>query len=245
MNSTVYKKIYASATLALLCSVSLAQQANNLACGNVHSKDGFGPFDYRAEGYIPESTYGSHAALLNIVESGHFTPKVEALIRGETARSPAGDLHYTLVRFPNHHRALVAIENLGIREKVAQPVQAGYSVECYFLRAVTWRPNDRIARMLFAQFLVKAARLEEANVQLIAASELAPDNPFTQNNIGLIYFDMKDYEKSVEHAHKAMALGLGLPTLKNKLKGVNAWREPVAESEAAASHPAASEPKKY
>lgn len=234
-------QILVMALASYLCaSACVAQQALPSNCGNLRPADGFGPFDSRPEGYIVENTYRSHAALLYIVESAHFTPEVETLIRGKSSALPGPDIHYTLSRFPNHHRALVAVENLSIRDKVDQPSGTKFTVECYFLRAVVWRPNDRIARMLFAQFLIHKSRFDEAAEQLVAAARLASDNPFTQYNVGLLYFEMKNYPMALEQAQKALALGLDRSELRDKLKGVNAWQDASPEPKAAAPEPASS-----
>ena len=78
----------------LLAGTSFAQVVNG-GCGAL--QNAFGPFDYRTErGYN-----------LDVVESYHFTPPVEALIRGSSG-TIGGDLDYTLRAFPNHDRALNA-----------------------------------------------------------------------------------------------------------------------------------------
>lgn len=202
--------------------IALAQEVPG-GCGSLRA--GFGPFDYRPGRYIPESTYGSHKALLSIVEGTHFTPTVEALISGNTSQTAGGDLNYTLHAFPNHHRALIAMVALGEKEKTSKPYQSRYSVECWFQRALAWRPDDSIVRMIYARYLYKAMRANEAEQQLSVAASQAGDNAFTHHNIGLIYFDMKNYEKALIHAHKAYELGLGIPTLREQLKSVGKWSE--------------------
>jgi len=72
--------------------------------------------------------------------------------------------------------------------------------------------------------------LTEADEQLAVAASLAGDNPLTQNNVGLIYFDMKNYEKALIHAHKAYQLGLRMPALPDRLKSVGKWTEPIQDS---------------
>lgn len=202
--------------------ITLAQEVPG-GCGSLTQS--WGPFDYRPDRYIPENTYRSHKGLLNVVESFHFTPEVEALVRGKTGATPGGDLSYTLGVFPNHHRALIAMAALGEKEKTSKAYGTRYSVECYFRRAITWRPDDNIVRMIYANYLAKAMRANEAEQQLSVAASQAGDNAFTHNNIGLIYFDMKNYEKALIHAHKAYELGLGIPTLREKLKSVGKWSE--------------------
>lgn len=202
--------------------IALAQEVPG-GCGSLTQSRG--PFDYRPDRYIPENTYRSHKALLGIVENAHFTPEVEALVRGKTGTTAGGDISYTLVMFPNHHRALIAMAALGEKEKTSKAYGARYSVECYFRRAITWRPDDNIARMIYAKYLAKVMRANEAEQQLSVVASQAGDNAFTHNNIGLIYFDMKNYKKALIHAHKAYELGLGMPTLRDQLKGVGKWSE--------------------
>ena len=204
--------------------IALAQEVPG-GCGSLQLQ--WGPFDYRPDKYIPESTYRSHKVLLATVEEAHFTPEVEVLVRGKTGTTAGGDISYTLVVFPNHHRALIAMAALGQKEKASTVLGARYSVECFFRRAVAWRPDDNIARMIYAKYLAKAMRAGEAEQQLSVVASQAGDNAFTNNNIGLIYFDMKNYEKSLVHAHKAYELGLGMPALRDKLKSVGKWSEPA------------------
>lgn len=238
MNLNIFKKSYrghasAHAGSAIFLGILLVLNSPILAfsqevqggCGSL--SQGWGPFDYRPDRYIPENTYHSHRALLGIVEDNHFTPEIEALIRGKTSGTPGGDLSYTLGVFPNHHRALLAMAALGEKEKASKVIGAHYSVECYFRRAVTWRPDDNIVRMIYANYLSKAMRLSEAENQLSIVSNQAGDNAYTHNNIGLLYFGMKNYEKALVHAHKAYALGLGIPTLRERLKSVGKWSEPA------------------
>lgn len=180
--------------------------------------------DYRPDRYKGSST--NYRSLLDVVEKYHFTPEVENLIRGSTG-SVGGDLTYTLNAFPNHHRALMAMVALGEKEKTSQPFQSEYSVECWLQRAIAWGPDDNIVRMIYARYLVKLNRTSEAEQQLNVAARQTGDNPFTHNNIGLIYFNMKNYEKALFHAHQAYALGLTIPNLREQLKRVGKWSEPA------------------
>ncbi len=66
--------------------------------------------------------------------------------------------------------------------------------------------------------MVKGSRQPEAIRQLDRATELAGDNPFTHNNIGLVYFDLQLYDKVLEQAHKAFALGFTQSALREQLE---------------------------
>ena len=67
----------AAAAAVLLVFGGGAAQAQGLPpeCGSLSRP--WGPFDYRADHYIPESTYHSHKALLAIVENATSPPKLK------------------------------------------------------------------------------------------------------------------------------------------------------------------------
>src|SRR3990170_454495 len=86
---------------ASLMPVSAAAQSLDPLCTYGYG-DGARPPDYRFE-----------RGKLAVVEKRHFTPKVERLISGESNSKPGPDIGYTLNKFPNHHRALLALSKLG------------------------------------------------------------------------------------------------------------------------------------
>lgn len=177
-------------------------------------------------------------------ESFHFTPQVESLIRGQTTEVIGADINYMLVNYPNHHRALIAMMRLGEKEKTPQPAGAKYTVECYFIRAIRFRPDDNVARMLYATYLSKNGRMADASAQLEVATKAATDNPFSHYNIGLIYLDMKNYDRALEQAHKAYTLGFTRPELRDRLKSAGRWKNPepaVPGSSQDSNAPAASD----
>ncbi len=216
--------------LALLTVFHAPAHAQEVPGGCGTLAQSWGPFDYRPDRYIPENTYRSHRAQLGIVEQAHFTPEVEILTRGKTSTTPGNDISYTLGVFPNHHRALMAMAALGDKERTDKPYGARFTVDCYFRRAVAWRHDDNIVHMLYARYLAKAKRIDEAEQQLGIAASQAGDNPMTHNNLGLIYFDMKNYGQALIHAHKAYALGLGMPNLRQQLQSVGKWEEPKPQA---------------
>jgi hypothetical protein len=201
-------------------------QVEGLACGSL--QNGYGPYDYRTD-----------KPKLPIVEGAHFTAAVEALIRGSTSSlGPGGDLDYTLRAFPNHHRALVSVMNYGEKVKPRPPKDLPRSVECYFERALRFRPDDTVARMIYATYLAKNKREADANKQLDQVAAAANDNAFTYYNLGLIYFDIKNYDKALEHAHKAYGLGFEAVNLRDQLKKVGKWIEPAPKPDTPQPGPA-------
>ncbi len=201
------------ASFALMASFSAAAQNNAAGCGDL--KNGYGPFDYRTD-----------RAQLPVVEEHHFTPEIEALIRGNTG-SIGGDLNYTLRAFPNHPRALLAMMRLGEKFKTPEPYGSHYSIECWFDRAVRFRPDDVIVRMIYSTYLSKQGRIADANKELEIATTYAKDNAFTHYNIGLHYFDLKNYDKALVEAHKSIALGFPGTALRDRLQSVGKWTEPT------------------
>lgn len=186
------------------------------ACGALRSSGQYGPWDYRTD-----------SDKLPIVLDNHFTPEVEALVRGRTSTTPGGDIDYTLRAIPNNHRALISMMRLGEKEKTENPSGSRYTVECWFVRAIQFRPDDSIVRMIYSTYLNKNGRTADASSQLAIATTYAKDNSFTHYNIGLHQFDLKNYDKALVQAHKALELGFTQTALREKLQSVGKWKEPA------------------
>ena len=198
--------------LALMCfGVEVVAQQ----CGPLKPPGQYGPYDYWTD-----------KERLPVVEEHHFNTGVETLTRGQEG-TLGSDLDYTLRAFPNHPRALMAMMKLSVKEKTQHPHGAKYSVECYFIRALSFRPKDGMARMIYSNYLSNNGKNAEALKQLEAAEEVAGENGNMQYNLGLAYFEAKNYEKSLTAAHRAYALGFDLPGLKGKLVKAGKWREPA------------------
>jgi len=211
-------------TIALAFSLPSADAAkpevNAVAdedCGQLGREGGYGPWDYTNPDF-------RQPAEVKIVESYHFTPKVEALISGESALL-GGDIGYTLNVWPNHHRALMSMANLAIREKKAKPAGARYTIECYFDRARRMNPNDGMVDLIYAIYESRLGRWEDALKDAKKAEQQLPESRDVHYNLGLIYLNLKDYPNAREHAKKAYALGHQLPGLRQKLQAAKQWDE--------------------
>lgn len=195
-------------------------------CGEL--QNAYGPYDYQTERGQP----------LRLVEGAHFGPSVEALLHGKRgAHTPVGpEINYTLRAFPNHHRALLATQRLAERTKRDPPPGMLYTVECWFDRATRFRPNDVVVRMLYAQYLNSKSRREQALAQLEQVQRLAGDNPFTHYNLGLVFLEMKEFDRALVQAHRAIDLGFERDDLKAKLVAAGKWSDtPPAAAPAAAA----------
>ena len=214
---------WAAACAILLATLPAAGQVSPELCGPL--ENAYGPYDYQTD-----------RARLGIVEKFHFTSQVETLVRGSSG-TLGGDLDYTLRASPNHHRALIALIRLSERTRLPQPAGLPRQVECYFERALRFRRDDNVARMLYARYLAVFKREAEAIQQVDRVVQAAGDRALTHYNAGLIYVELKAYDKALAQAHEARRLGYGATGLQEQLAAVNRWRAPP---ESAASAPAPS-----
>ena len=195
-----------------ICSIATATGAG--ICGSLEND--FGPHDYRT----------ASQKTRKLVERYHFTQSVETLTKGESTVRIGGDIHYTLRAFPNHHRALTAMIKLAAREKRETPIGAGYTVSCYIERAIEFRPDDVTVRVIAASFYAKKKDKEVALEHLSVARDAAGANPQVHYNLGLIYFQVGEYEEAIRSARIAYDGGISLPGLRDKLKSIKRWPPP-------------------
>ncbi|MGI9025426.1 MAG: ABC transporter permease [Burkholderiaceae bacterium] len=201
---------------ALAPSLARAAPVSSIICGELRAIGQFGPYDYRS---IPgDAKY--------LVESAHFTPKVEGLASGNSS-SIAGDLDYTLRAIPNHPRALLAMTRLVTRQKTERPAGARYPAECYFDRAIRMAPDDPMPHVIYASYLKGHQRMADAKQQLADAERLRgqPASFDFDYNLGLLYFEVGEPDKAAVAAKRAYALGAPFPALMKKLKAAGRWQE--------------------
>jgi len=188
-------------------------QSRIYECGNPF-ENAFGPFDYRT---APSDSK-------KVVETYHFTSAVESLQGGITG-TIGGEIDYTLRVFPNHPRALMAMVRLGEREKTIKPKGANYSVECYIERAVQFRPDDVNVKMIRGIYSSMKRKYGQAIPDFSAVIEEQPNNANAHYNLGLAFFEIKDYDRAREEAKLAQSLGFPLHGLEQKLRAAGKWQE--------------------
>lgn len=184
-------------------------------CGEL--ANAIGPFDYREP--PPDALY--------LVEMAHYTEEVAAGVKGNTG-SIGGDLDYTLRAFPNHVKALTTMATVAARTKVNQLPGTRYAVECYFERAVRFKPDDGVAWGAYGKYLYGAGQAERAMPLLKKAYDIAPDNPSVNYNLGIAYFRAKQYDLAVKHAKVAYQHDFPFDGLRNMLVGARKWDGKVA-----------------
>ena len=184
-------------------------------CGDFnYEKTAIGPLDYRVT--PPDE--------IEFIEVRHFPSHVERLVRGEKG-TIAGDIAYTLRAFPNHPRALRSAAELTRRNGGVMPKDLQYSIACWFDRAVAYRPEDVSVRIVWGFELLKSKQTAQALEQAGIAEKLAKGNPQVHYNVGLLYFELKEYDKSMANAKIAYEQGFNLPGLKDKLTKAGKWKE--------------------
>ncbi|HZF16068.1 MAG TPA: tetratricopeptide repeat protein [Steroidobacteraceae bacterium] len=214
-------RLRATAGLLMLLLIALAPVAHaddqeRFGCGEL--ENAYGPYDYTDPVKRRDN--------LPIVEQFHFTRSVESLSAGRSS-SIIGDLDYTLRAFPNHHRALYAMA----RYQLDHPEQPGgrwYTIDCYFDRAIRFRPQDGTVHMIYGIYLARKGQSKEALDQYQEALTLLQDSAEVHYNMGLLYVEMGEFGKAREHAEKAYSLGYPLPGLRNQLISRGEWHEPAA-----------------
>ena len=181
-------------------SNSYARELFVSGCGNLDNA--YGPYDYTSP--------IAHKEMLPIVEKHHLTPNVLNLEQGETG-SIMTDLDYTLRAFPNHHVALYTLGRYALREGYKFNPKY-YTVDCYFKRAMAFKPDDGYVYMIYGLYLQKSGDYKKALKEYTVALKLLPENAELYYNMGLLYNEAEKY------ANKAYELGYPLPGLRDILK---------------------------
>ena len=159
---------------------------------------------------------------LALVEAFHFTPDIEALTRA--AIRPGENIATTLEHYPNHHRALAAMARLGQRERAAKVIGAPWPVDCYFERALRYRPDDAKVRVVFSNHLLETGRIDAALAQMREAVRIDAGDPASHYNLGILLVMRGQFQEAEVHARKAYERGFPLPALKNKLLEAGYWK---------------------
>jgi len=220
-------KLLFASVLCLACLIPVSTQAGNsapwvgidfngLPCNG--ERQGYGPWDY---------TNADERGKIPIVEQYHFDKDVELLIRPMQGNF-AGDFDYTLRAVPNHHRALLSLirYQLQLNAKLRNTHKPKSPVECYLLRAINFSPDDMTAVSLYAYYLHKMNKNEEALKAYEFALAKEPDSISLLYRFGLFLVDIKKYEKALEIATKVYKNGKAPNGLKNKLIKLGLWKNP-------------------
>ena len=209
--------------MVYVLSISMAQAEvlrGEHACGGLTAEESgtdFGPFDYRS----------APLEKLKMVHKFHFSSNVENLRGGQSGSIIGTDIDFTLRYFPNHIRALNAMVKLAQREKTDQPKGARYPLDCWFDRAVHFKSDDMQVAILYGFWLIKKGEKALAMEQFDKVNSAETRTVNIIYNLGLGYFEAKEYDKALAAAHEAYAAGYSFPGLRNKLQKAGKWIEPT------------------
>ena len=107
------------------------------------------------------------------------------------------------------------------------------SAECYFERAIMFRPDDGMVRMAYGVFRHRQGKKDLALDNYKEAVRLMPEASEPHYNIGLLYVELEEFELAREHARRAYELGYPLPGLRNALARLGEWEDIKVGSEQA------------
>jgi tetratricopeptide (TPR) repeat protein len=198
----------------------------SIACDLDLSNGRTGPWDF----YDPANHQPSSAAPqgnISRVVNVHLTPAMLALKHGNTS-SISNDLDYTLRAIPNHPDALNLASRLELHIKrgLARPGEKmTHDAECYFERAIVFRPNVSTTRMLYGIHLHRAAKYSDALSAYEAALNLGMSTPDLHYNTGLALYKAGRYEEAAEEAKLAYNMGFPLPGLRDYLREAGYWKD--------------------
>jgi tetratricopeptide (TPR) repeat protein len=225
MPQAKFKSLHGFKAGVLLMLAFVAQVLSPTAFGQERNLDFYAPRN-------PEQK-----RTLTNVEQFHMAP-ARVGISNKQYGSALADLEFVLDYFSNHPQALVALSEL---------CQAWRSPQCdrtaalRFQTAIERNPEVAQSHVVQALHFHRNAKVEEAVKSYKRAIELAPDSLNAHYNIGLAYFDLKQYDLANLHAQKSYALGVTLTALRTRLEKVGKWNTnvtlPAAEPKSASELP--------
>ena len=183
-----------------------------LSCGPASARGGDGwDIDY----YDP----GPYAGTIRTAEQHHLGVGLRKL------KDPKWDRQWVWAEFdfilrtsPNHPIALDWM--IKLCETWKSPRCA---LDDYLEKAVAINPRVATTYVLRGIYQLRFDKPKLAVESFKTALELDPSSMNAHYNLGLAYFDLKEYARSNEHAQAAYALGAPLPGLREKLRAVGRW----------------------
>ncbi len=165
---------------------------------------------------------GAGTELLRNVEKYHLGQAADKL-RLRQFESASGDIEFILRFFPNHPQGLILMTQLCEQWK--------FSAQCNFAmmsdvfeNAIAVNPDVAATCVLQGIYLYRSKRLPAAIASLDKAVKLDPNSLNAHYNLGLAYFDTKQFELANLHAQRAYELGAPVSGLRDKLTRAGKWK---------------------
>lgn len=224
MNKFVWPAMRNVILIAMTAASMGTAVADVADCGELRNFGDIGPWDY-ADPSSSARTGEDPMGRIKRVENVHFNPEMKMLnTKRFSIERLTGEIHYTLRVFPNHPEALVAISRLErmaggkLPQRSATVFTPKISAYCFFDRAIRFRPEDKAVRYSYAIHLHQNRKFQEALEQYRLAESQYEDDRIFQYNIGLLYADVKNWEKAAEHAQRAYSSGVTFAALRQRLE---------------------------
>jgi tetratricopeptide (TPR) repeat protein len=164
-----------------------------------------------------EATGADPMGLIKRVENVHFNSEMKKLnLKLYSIERLVGEINYTLGALPNNPGALLAMSRL--ETMAGGKLPAKLSADCFFDRAIRFRPKDKAVRMVHGMHLHRHGKLKEALAEYELAESLGNTSANLYYNLGLLHADMKNWDKAYEYGVKSQGAGLMLPGLRGKLQ---------------------------
>lgn len=180
--------------------------------------------------YNPGTTTDERADWQN-AHQFHLQPALDAMKHGNW-QSARDNLEFILRVFPNSPQALNGISELCVLKWKSPQCDA----DPWFEKAVAVNPEIATTWVIYGIHLQRKKRPSDAVGALERALKLSPNSVNAHYNLGLAYFDLKDYDNANRQAQAAYALGAPLPGLRDMLKRAGAWKPAATDrSESAAN----------
>jgi tetratricopeptide (TPR) repeat protein len=192
--------------------------------------------------YRYHTSYAQPSQLLRTVEHNHLGLGQQRLREKSYSRA-FNEFTFILTAFPNHPQAL-----LGMVELCNAWRSPNCGMEERFAKAIAVNPDAAGTYVIQGIYLARIGKNAAAIESYKRAVALQPDLSSAHYNLGLAYFEAKQYSLSNEYAQKAYSLGFQLPGLRDKLQRAGHWKPleslavppaPQAAPENAASKPSA------
>lgn len=182
------------------------------------------PYDYySSETRQPNGSFPT--GLKHMVESAHFTPKVQLLREGQNGRQPS-DILFVLGSIPNHPGALDAYSRYVKRYKNSKVFKNNrmntrpkYDPECFFKKALNIYPQKGETYKAWAMHYYRNKKFQKAVDSLKTAMEHGDSGADVHYHLGMSYHALGDLDSARKHAVIAYTSNYPLQGLKQKLDG--------------------------
>jgi tetratricopeptide (TPR) repeat protein len=183
-----------------------------VAGATVHAQEPIG------RDYYNPGTAQVDRQLFDNVHRYHVQPGINDMRPGRY-EAALENFEFILRVYPNDPQILNLVSELCVVKWRSPKCDA----DSWFERAVTVNPDIATTYVVYGIHLQRQRRRADAIQMLEKGLKLDPVSMNAHYNIGLAYFDQRQFALSNEHAQAAYALGAPLPGLRDMLKKAGYW----------------------